>query len=353
MRVYLDGPPLNWKHGLATVRKLRFLFVPPEISYELNTRNIKVDLYKLYGFVKRSVDLVYPGYSLLFLTGYGGYCRILNNIDIVHCIGSLRKYNRPTLYEIDYSPIEFFYYYSGFPLSKLMHVYHHFEQFFKAENKKLVTWQPSNVRIIRKLGFDESKINYVPPPIPIIKRNKEVDDEEPTILFVGHNFIIKGGDIALKAFKIINKEIPKSRLIFVSKFAPSRKYSNVVFTGPIENDILKKNYLPYADLFLAPFKFNFPSCLSLLEAMSAGVPVISTYHPLLEDYVIDGFNGYSVKQYDAKYFAEKTIELLQDKNKLKVMSKNAIDYINEKYSPKYVASKLSTLYRSLISNYET
>jgi glycosyltransferase involved in cell wall biosynthesis len=353
MRVCLDGLPLNWKHGLVTVRKLRFLFNPLGVIYELNTRMIKVDLYKLYGFMRRSVDLIYPGYSLLFLTGYGSYCKILDNIDIVHCIGSLRKYNKPTLYEIDFSPIEFFYYYSGIPLSKLMHVYHYFDQFFKTENRVLITWQPSNVRIIRKLGFDESKINYVPPPIPIIERNKEVDNEEPTILFVGHNFILKGGSIALKAFEIINKEIPKSKLIFVSQFTPPTKYSNIVFTGPIENDVLKRNYLPFVDLLLAPFKFNCPSCLSLLEAMSAGIPVISTYHPLLEDYVIDGFNGYSVKQYSPKNFAEKTIELLQDKNKLKVMSKNAINYINEKYSPKYVASKLLMLYKTLISKYET
>jgi glycosyltransferase involved in cell wall biosynthesis len=222
MRVYLDGPPLNWKHGLATVRKLRFLFNPPEVIYELNTRIIKVDLYNLYGFVRRSVDLIYSGYSLLFLTGYGSYCKILNNIDIVHCIGSLIKYNKPTLYEIDISPIEFFYYYGGISLFKLMHVYHYFEKFFKTKNRILVTWQPSNVRIIRKLGFDESKINYVPPPIPIIERIKEVDDEEPTILFVGYNFKFKGGDIALKAFEIINKEIPKSKLIFISQFSPPK-----------------------------------------------------------------------------------------------------------------------------------
>jgi len=134
MRVYLDVPPLNWKHGLATVRKLRFLFNPPEVIYELNTRIIKVDLYNLYGFVRRIVDLIYSGYSLLFLTGYGSYCKILNNIDIVHCIGSLIKYNKPTLYEIDISPIEFFYYYGGISLFKLMHVYHYFENSYYRAN---------------------------------------------------------------------------------------------------------------------------------------------------------------------------------------------------------------------------
>jgi len=62
---------------------------------------------------------------------------------------------------------------------------------------------------------------------------------------------------------------------------------------------------------------------------------------------LNTFNDHSVKQYSPKNFAEKTIELLQDKNKLKAMSKNAIDYIDEKYSPKYVASKLQMLYKTL------
>jgi glycosyltransferase involved in cell wall biosynthesis len=349
MKVYLDGLPLNWKHGLTTTRKLRFLFPPPEVNYELYTKKINFELPYQHGIIRKYIDLIYPGSSLLYIIGYGSYSKILSNIDIVHSVGPLRKYNKPALYEMDYSPIEYLYYYRGVPLGKLAHAYYYFNIFFKAENRVLVTWRPSNVHIIRKLGFNESKINYVPPPIPVIERNKEVDNEEPILLFVGHDFILKGGEIALKAFEIINKEIPKSKLIFVSQFVPHKKYTNVIFTGPIENYILKKNYLPYVDLFLAPFKFDYPSCLSLLETMSAGVPVISTYHPLLEDYVIDGFNGYSVKQYNAKNFAEKTIELLQDNNKLKNMSKNAIKYINDNYSPKYVASKLLRLYKYLIS----
>jgi hypothetical protein len=74
MRVCLDGLPLNWKHGLVTVRKLRFLFNPLGVIYELNTRMIKVDLYKLYGFMRRSVDLIYPG---LFFTIFNRLWKLL------------------------------------------------------------------------------------------------------------------------------------------------------------------------------------------------------------------------------------------------------------------------------------
>jgi glycosyltransferase involved in cell wall biosynthesis len=300
--------------------------------------------------MKRSVDLIRPYYSLLFLTGYGSSCRVLSDIDIVHSIGSLRKYNKPTIYEVDLSPIEYFYYYLKVPLSKLMHVYKFFNDFFKNQERLLITWQPSNLRIIRKFGFDESKVSYIPPPINIIERTREVDNEEPKILFVGYNFYHKGGDIALKAFSIINKEIPKSKLIFISNYFPKSNFNNVIYFGTVENLTLKRKILPTVDILLSPFRPNFPSGMSLLEAMSAGVPVIATYHPLLESYVLDGFNGFSVKEYNPKAFAEKTIELLQDKNELKSMHRNAIKYINENYFPTIVSNKLVKVYQQLFNN---
>jgi glycosyltransferase involved in cell wall biosynthesis len=357
LNIYFPDPPLHWKNGIAIARKLRILYKPNEVKYYLNVKKFEISFSLLIGvrLSKMILEKISSNLPILFYSGYGGKEIILDNkIDIVHTIvqhvGKLIKYNKPTLYEVDISPIEYFHFYEDIPIPKLMSLYKYFRNLFRDQRNLFVAWQPSSVYLVRKLGFDESKINYVPPPIPLIERNKEVSNEEPTILFVGYDYYLKGGDIALKAFEIINKEIPKSKLIFISQFSPPKKYINVIFIGAIENDVLKKKYLPYADLFLAPFKFNRPSCLSLLEAFSAGVPVISTYHPLLEDYVIDGFNGYSVKEYNAKNFAEKAIELLQDKNKLKNMSKNAIKYINDNYSPKYVSSKLLKLYKYLIEN---
>jgi glycosyltransferase involved in cell wall biosynthesis len=357
LNIYFPGPPLHWKNGIAIARKLRILYKPNEVKYYLNVKKFEISFSLLIGvrLSKMILEKISSNLPILFYSGYGGKEIILDNkIDIVHTIvqhvGKLIKYNKPTLYELDIAPIEYFHFYEGIPIPKLMSLYKYFRNLFKDQRNLLVVWQTSSVYLLRKLGFDENKINYVPPPIPLIKRNKEVSNEEPKLLFVGYDYYLKGGDIALKAFEIINKEIPKSKLLFISKNKPPVKFCNVIYIGVIDNEILKREILPSVDIFLCPFRFKRPSGMSILEAFSAGVPVISTYHPLLEDYVIDGFNGYSVKEYNAKNFAEKAIELLQDKNRLKNMSKNAIKYINDNYSPKYVASKLLKLYKYLIEN---
>jgi hypothetical protein len=33
LKVYLEGPPDNWAHGLATAKKLRLKYKPPETIY--------------------------------------------------------------------------------------------------------------------------------------------------------------------------------------------------------------------------------------------------------------------------------------------------------------------------------
>jgi hypothetical protein len=59
------------------------------------------------------LEKVSSNLPILFYSGYGGKEIILDNkIDIVHTIvqhvGKLIKYNKPTLYELDISPIEIF-----------------------------------------------------------------------------------------------------------------------------------------------------------------------------------------------------------------------------------------------------
>lgn len=41
LNIYFPGPPLNWKHGLASVRKLRILYRLTEVRYHLNVKKSK------------------------------------------------------------------------------------------------------------------------------------------------------------------------------------------------------------------------------------------------------------------------------------------------------------------------
>ena len=182
LNIYFPGPPLHWKNGIDIARKLRILYKPNEVKYYLNVKKFEISFSLLIGvrLSKMILEKISPNLPILFYSGYGGKEIILDNkIDIVHTIvqhvGKLIKYNKPTLYELDISPIEYFHIYEGIPIPKLMSLYNYFRNLFKDQRDLLVVWQPSSVYLLRKLGFDENKINYVPPPHLSLNATKKLE----------------------------------------------------------------------------------------------------------------------------------------------------------------------------------
>ena len=126
-----------------------FIYRPTEVRYHLNVKKFQISFSFLIGvrLSKMILEKISPSLPILF---YGGREIITdNNIEIVHVIvqhvGKLIKYNKPTLYEMDLSPIEYFHFYEGIPIPKLMSLYNYFRNIFKDQRNLLVAWKPSSV----------------------------------------------------------------------------------------------------------------------------------------------------------------------------------------------------------------
>ena len=63
--------------------------------------------------------------------------------------------------------------------------------------------------------------------------------------------------------------------------------------------------------------------VTFLEAMGAGVPVISTYHAGIPDCITDGENGLLVQEGDVKGMAENIVKLASDYHFRQNMAKKA------------------------------
>jgi FkbM family methyltransferase len=171
--------------------------------------------------------------------------------------------------------------------------------------------------------------------------------DEFKILFVGYNFIDKGGLMAIKTFRKVRERIKSAKLIIVSKRNPPEiNCESIEFLGSLENKILREKVMPSCDIFLAPF-LGKPSAASLLEAMAAGLPVIATFIPLYLDYVIDGKTGYLVKEYNEETFTKIIIDLIENKRALNGMQENCIKHIKNNYDPAIISKKLYDLYKRL------
>ncbi len=119
----------------------------------------------------------------------------------------------------------------------------------------------------------------------------------------------------------------------------------VSFRGRIEQ---VECILPCADLFLLPSELE-SFGLSLLEAMSCGVPTISSNAGGIPGVVVEGETGYMFEPHDFKGMSEKAVEILENPELHGTLSKNGrkraesvfhIDKIVSQYEQLYYATVL-------------
>ena len=70
----------------------------------------------------------------------------------------------------------------------------------------------------------------------------------------------------------------------------------------------------------------------IVEALAAGLPIISTDRGAIIESVIDGYNGYIVNPKRPKEIAEKIIKLTDDKDLRDQMSINSLNVYKEKFT---------------------
>jgi len=151
----------------------------------------------------------------------------------------------------------------------------------------------------------------------------------------------------IQIFKEINDKIP-SRLMLVGD-GPERPAAEnlcrelnlcdeIRFVGKQEQ---MEDILAIADLFLLPSEYE-SFGLAALEAMAAGVPVITTNAGGLSEINIPGETGYMGDVGDVKTMGELAIKILEDPEVLKLFKKRAADH-----AMKYDISNIVPLYEEL------
>lgn len=165
-------------------------------------------------------------------------------------------------------------------------------------------------------GVDTSLFSYK------VAREKET----VTIATTGTLYDIKNHDLLIDAFKEAQKVVQDLELLIIGdgmlrtkledKVRNLNLQDKVTFVGNQSNvcEFLKK-----ADMYCCTSKVEgLP--ISVLEAMSCGLPVVTTPAGGVVDIVFDELNGFIVN-YDKKIIADKIIKLVTDKTMRSLMGK--------------------------------
>jgi N-acetyl-alpha-D-glucosaminyl L-malate synthase BshA len=167
---------------------------------------------------------------------------------------------------------------------------------------------------------------------PIDAFRKVIAPEGERILLHASNFRkIKRVQDVVKIFHNVQKQIP-SKLLFVGD-GPERATAeqlsrelgicdNVRFVGKQEQ---MEDILAIADLFLLTSEYE-SFGLAALEAMAAGVPVISTNAGGLGEIMIEGKTGYMGNVGDVATMSKHAISILENDEKLQYFRKEAAQH---------------------------
>ncbi len=195
--------------------------------------------------------------------------------------------------------------------------------------------------------IDESRIFFLPLPIDTntFKPVKKDKNEKKVCLFLG---------TWLRDFKTMNEVIKLLRDKKEIEFQLVTWEQNRKFFDPSLNnmkffvDISFAEYinkLQRADALVLPLQ-TATSNLTILEAMSVGLPIITTDVGGVRDYINDSF-AILKKKGDAKGIAEAVVDLLSNESLRKEFGKKARKHAIDNFDFSVVSEKLKDIYRKL------
>jgi glycosyltransferase involved in cell wall biosynthesis len=212
--------------------------------------------------------------------------------------------------------------------------------------------------IMRIYKLQPSKIPQIDNGIELTKYYKkkyDINKKQIKLVHVGRFQEPKNHRLLIDIFLKVRNTYPDSKLILVGdgelKFDIERKVKylglerSVEFTGVVSN---VEDYLADADIFvLASIYEGLP--LVVIEAMAAGLPVLSTNVGGISELVEDGFNGYLVDINSEEEFVTKLNRLIKDDTLRGEFSINSLEKVKE-YDVKKMIKSYEELYHSISNN---
>ena len=171
---------------------------------------------------------------------------------------------------------------------------------------------------------------------------------------VGTLYGIKNHSMLIEAFSIVKKAVDNVKLTIVGGGELYDELNEQIKSLGLENDVVLagnrsnvSDYLSEADVYCCPSKVEgLP--ITVLEAMSVGLPIITTPAGGVVDIVKDGENGYIVPHGDAEEMAKKMILFASDigliKEKGAVSRKEVLNY-----DVRICADEYETLYERFLN----
>jgi L-malate glycosyltransferase len=192
---------------------------------------------------------------------------------------------------------------------------------------------------------------YQPAPCELIEAR---DEEAITLIHVSNFRPVKRVEDLIYAMCVVAKKVPDAKLILVGDGPDRRRVERLVDKMGLKKNVRMMGYrsdvpeiLRCADALLMASETESAS-LTILEAMSSGLPVIATEVGGIPEQVEDGVNGFLVPVKRPDDIAEAVLKLNADVNLQMKMGENSRKTVIEKYTVDRVFDQYLEIYKSVI-----
>jgi glycosyltransferase involved in cell wall biosynthesis len=206
------------------------------------------------------------------------------------------------------------------------------------------------------------RVSVIPNGIPdyFLDRQCYPSNGRRTILYLSTLMKEKGALDVLRALPAIAERVPDVRAVFAGEWFRAEDQqaaqrivrdfkleSHVEFIGPVAPP-RKYEVVRNADLFVMPTYYkNEGHPFVILEAMSAGLPVVSTNAGCISETVVDGINGFIVEPGNREEFAGRVVSLLTNDDLRRRMGEASRRRFLERYTLDRFSTQIRDLFREV------
>lgn len=241
-------------------------------------------------------------------------------------------------------------------------------------NPLMALMTPAIVAISRATRDALSRYEFIPKPkikviyngIDPLERDEEqvskirseldISENAPVLGTVSRLDKVKNQTMMIDAFAELLKTHPTAVLLMVGdgpersaleeRVAALNIAESVRFTGFINKPA---QYLSVMNIFLLS-SFTEGTSMTLLEAMSLGIPAVATRVGGNPEIVVDGQTGFLTENNNKEAFVSAMLVLLENQSLWQVCSRLSRERFNENYSINHMASQYTTIYHQCGGN---
>jgi 1,4-alpha-glucan branching enzyme len=247
-----------------------------------------------------------------------------------------------------------------------------FEERMMKRSKRLIAVSDfTRKELTQYYGVSESKIRVIHNGVDTKKFQPAADKrkvkaelgfnpDDPAIVSVGRLYARKGLFTLIESIPAVAAKFPNAKFIVSGKGQSDEMRKLVVhaeklgvkdkliFTGYFPDKKLPKLYQA-ADVFaFSTFYEHHP--FAVLEALSTGLPVVTTNVGGIPETITDGKDGFMCKPFDAEAFSARILYLLENPAQANEMGYQARKTIEERFDWRIVVKEAIKVYNEVLKN---